>query len=239
MKTGIIYITKCKTNGKVYAGQTTKSLQKRSARHISDAFSLKCKAYNSKFYRAMRKYGKDNFVWRVIYNNIPVKNLSDLEISTIKKFTSYKNGYNSTIGGEATFGYRHLKESKIKISAGLGEKRSKTTKAKMSAAASGANNAMYGKKHANKTIKKMSEVKAGKYNGADNPMYGKRHSADTIDKITYRKREKAKLTLAIAEQIRNKYSTGNCTQKSLSILYGVSISTISSIVRYKTWVGEL
>lgn len=240
MITGIIYIAKCKITEKIYVGQTVKGLHKRAARHVSDAFSTKSKAYSSKFYRAIRKYGKDNFTWYMVYDNVPLKDLACLEIETISKLKSYKYGYNSTLGGETTVGYHHSEEALKKISqSSRGRRHTNATKSKMSKASSGANNAMYGKKHSKMAIKKMSQAKIGQYSGEDNPMYGKKHTEATIRKIAIRKRDSSNLTFEKANQIREKYKSGNCTQKELAGQYAVSIMTISNIIRFKTWAGEL
>jgi hypothetical protein len=77
------------------------------------------KNQNYKFYRAIRKYGWDNFEWTVIYQS---KNkdhtLNEMESYFIKEYDSFNNGYNSTLGGDGTFGLILSEEARKKISIG-------------------------------------------------------------------------------------------------------------------------
>jgi len=72
-----------------------------------------------KFYRAIRKYGWDNFEWSVIYQSKEKEHtLKEMETIFIKEYNSFHNGYNSTLGGDGTFGLVFPKESREKISKG-------------------------------------------------------------------------------------------------------------------------
>lgn len=115
MKKGIIYKA-TSPSGKIYIGQTVQKLNIRISAHISIAYNKNSSKYNYILYRAIRKYGKNNFKWEIIYKNIPYNKLSDLEIKTIKKYNSYKNGYNQTLGGEGTIGFKHSNKTKKKLS---------------------------------------------------------------------------------------------------------------------------
>jgi group I intron endonuclease len=59
---GIIYKVTNLTNGKVYIGQTVRTLHQRKNSHIRD---LK-KNMDIVFHHALRKYGIDNFNWEII-----------------------------------------------------------------------------------------------------------------------------------------------------------------------------
>lgn len=61
--------------------------------------------------RAINKYGKDCFRYEVL-GEFDDAILSDMEIKYIDEFDSYKNGYNSTLGGE---GVRKLNINKNDI----------------------------------------------------------------------------------------------------------------------------
>ena len=54
---------------------------------------------NTKFHRALRKYGKDGFIWEVI-EEVDNDKLNEREIYWISYYNSYKQGYNSTTGGD-------------------------------------------------------------------------------------------------------------------------------------------
>ena len=53
-----------------------------------------------KLYNAMNKYGKENFYVETIESGIPIDKLDKKEIQYIEEYDSYKNGYNSTKGGD-------------------------------------------------------------------------------------------------------------------------------------------
>jgi len=144
-KTGIIYKA-TSPNGKVYIGQTIRKLEIRKMFHFYSANNVNNEAFNAKFSRAIRKYGIDNFIWKVIENDITIELLNDKEINVIKKYDSSNNGYNSTHGGEGTIG-RKLSKKQIK---------------EMSMRFSGKNNPFYGRHHSEKTKKMLSEINTGK-----------------------------------------------------------------------------
>ena len=100
---GIIYKAQNKINGKCYIGQTTKTLEERKLQHLKKG---------SYFHNALKKYSMKNFEWSIIE-----KCKDDLDLAEqwyIRKFDTYKNGYNMTFGGE-TFS----EETKRKISIAL------------------------------------------------------------------------------------------------------------------------
>lgn len=122
----IIYKATNKVNGKIYIGQSSHSLEWRMRKHKQD--SQKEDTY---FYRAIRKYGFDNFEWEVIDDTATThEELNELEKFYIKQYESFDNknkGYNSTSGGD--YGYEITEE----------EKQNRSLRAQ------GKNNPMYGK----------------------------------------------------------------------------------------------
>lgn len=93
----IVYKVTNKINGKVYIGITTKTLEHRKKIHIRDS-----KRMDTYFYRAIRKYGEENFEWEVIDTAETKEELSELEKYYIKLYDSFDNkdkGYNTTSGG--------------------------------------------------------------------------------------------------------------------------------------------
>jgi group I intron endonuclease len=120
----IIYsIYRCvnRTNGKVYIGFDSNWPQ-RQKRHIKDSKNLKSKAYNDAFHKAIRKYGKENFEWEVIYRSKDGNHTKDfmenyfiIENHSFINFIN-SNGYNMTLGGDGMLGFKHREESKIKNS---------------------------------------------------------------------------------------------------------------------------
>ena len=94
---GIIYLITNNLNKKVYIGKTIRSLQSRWSEHLRDMHNPQ---RDNKLYRAMNKYGSDNFTIEILEENIPNENLSEKEQYYIKLYNSYYDGYNSTFGGE-------------------------------------------------------------------------------------------------------------------------------------------
>lgn len=107
---GVIYCYHCISTGKKYIGQTVYE-QKRKSQHKHDCN----RGVNNKFYRAVRKYGWNNFIYGIMesYN---INDLNEQEIFYISEYDTYQNGYNSTIGGEGTRGFSPSDETKQKQS---------------------------------------------------------------------------------------------------------------------------
>jgi len=108
----IIYCIKNKINGKCYIGQTVGNLEKRIKRHLKEKG---CPL----IYRALNKYGLENFEINIIEITHSIEELNQLEIFYIKKYNSLNpNGYNMTTGGLGG-SKPHTEESKEKIRKGL------------------------------------------------------------------------------------------------------------------------
>lgn len=96
---GYIYKITNLINNKIYVGQTRFDYQKRFKRHL---FEAKRGVLNYPLYRAIRKYGEENFKIECI-EEIDDNLLNERECFWIKELNSYaKNnkGYNATYGGE-------------------------------------------------------------------------------------------------------------------------------------------
>lgn len=84
---------KNKINGKCYIGLTKTSLNQRAG---NNGYGYKrC----LKFYRAIEKYGWDNFEHIILFDNLSREEAALKEQETIKLFDSIKNGYNADNGG--------------------------------------------------------------------------------------------------------------------------------------------
>lgn len=103
--TGKIYKITNKVNGKIYIGLTTQPLKIRFDCHKRDAL----RGSNTKFHKAIRKYGSSNFKIKLIKETECRNKLNALEIKYIRKYNSIKRGYNTATGGSHT-GLRHGKE---------------------------------------------------------------------------------------------------------------------------------
>ena len=99
---GIYKITN-KINGKCYIGQSI-NIGKRFAQHKSQSY--RNIHVNKLLYKAIEKYGIENFSFDVI-ENCEINILDDREKYWIEYFDSYNKGYNSTKGGKGVSGDYH------------------------------------------------------------------------------------------------------------------------------------
>ena len=96
---GYIYKISTPLSKNIYIGKTIQSVQVRWNEHINASYNPNHKDYNLAFHRAIRKYGKDNFVIEII-EQVDVEKLDDREKYWIEYYNSYYNGYNETLGGD-------------------------------------------------------------------------------------------------------------------------------------------
>ena len=93
-----IYEIKNNLNGLVYIGQTN-DWERRVSEHKRRYNNKTPKSERSYLYRAIRKYGLENFSFFLI-KECSIEELNDLEIRYIKEKDSFYNGYNMTEGGQ-------------------------------------------------------------------------------------------------------------------------------------------
>jgi group I intron endonuclease len=98
----IIYKVTNTKNTKIYIGQTVGTLKSRKLVH----FKRMLEGSETNFHRALRKYGKEVFIWETIHICNSKEELNKFEIFFIKKYNSYKDGYNMTLGGDGGMTYR-------------------------------------------------------------------------------------------------------------------------------------
>lgn len=94
---GIYKITNL-INQNSYIGQSV-DIEKRWQRHQKDAFDESGKSYNYPLYKAIRKYGLDNFTFEII-ELCNQAELNEREIFWIGYYETYIHGYNQTLGGQ-------------------------------------------------------------------------------------------------------------------------------------------
>lgn len=112
MDKGKIYKITNGINNKVYIGCTVTSLEKRYYEHLYRCFKTD---YKSKLYNSIKKYGEENFTIELI-EECEVIHIYEIERKYIEQYNSFKNGLNSTLGGEGCLGYVHSPEIRKKIS---------------------------------------------------------------------------------------------------------------------------
>ena len=97
----LIYKITNQVNGKCYIGQTIKTAEERWKEHRQHAFGTHPNDQNKALYRAIRKYGLDNFTFEVVQDNIQThEQLDKAEIYWIDFYNSFVHGYNATFGGQ-------------------------------------------------------------------------------------------------------------------------------------------
>jgi hypothetical protein len=115
-----IYLFRNKINGKCYVGQAIK-IRKRFLQHMSKFREN----HPYPLYAALNKYGLENFEFEILetFENLNIddlnKILNEREIYWIAYYKSYENGYNQTLGGEATLGWVPSDETRRKLSESL------------------------------------------------------------------------------------------------------------------------
>ena len=104
----IVYIHTNNINGKKYVGITSQCEKNR--------WRLGAGYKNQPvFYKAIIKYGWENFSHEIVANNLTIKEAKELEKTLIAKYHTYVNdplggGYNASIGGEANLKYATAEE---------------------------------------------------------------------------------------------------------------------------------
>jgi group I intron endonuclease len=157
-----IYGFRCNITNDLYIGSAI-NLEKRIKEHLNG------KKSNILLQRALKKYGLINFeiiIYEVVEIN-DLKNLYELEDYYIKK---YNPTYNIRPFAQSMLGYKHLEETKLK----------------MSLLNKGINHPLWGKKHSEETKLKMSET----HKNENNPMFGKIHNLETRKKMSDSKNRK-------------------------------------------------
>lgn len=103
---GYIYKITNQVNGKMYIGKTECiDPYDRWKGHLKASKKQECK--NRPLYRAMNKYGVENFIFEPIGQFDNGQELCNKEVEYIAKYRTYigfkdSNGYNATIGGEGS-----------------------------------------------------------------------------------------------------------------------------------------
>ena len=88
---GYIYKTTDLTNNKIYIGQTNETIEKRFKRHMG----YQKDDHDTKFYRAVRKYGTENFYIEQIDKATTQDELDEKELYWINKLDAVNTGYNT------------------------------------------------------------------------------------------------------------------------------------------------
>lgn len=133
----IIYKITNKTNGKIYIGQTVRTLKERIDEHKRHAWTIMGKVF--------KKYDRECLVIEIIDTALTIEELNEKEIKYISLFNCITpKGYNQCNGGNNTIGFHHREVSKKNMSI------------KKSEIYLGDNNPFYGKTHSDEQRAKWS-----------------------------------------------------------------------------------
>lgn len=136
------------------------------------------------FYRAINKYGWENFKHIVLFSNLIKEEACLLEQCYIALYDTMnpKYGYNSTSGGEH---YIPSERTRKKLSiANTGKHHTEETKRKISKIKKGSPGYWTGKQLSMETRNKISEAHKGLQTGEKHPLYGKHRTEETKKKIS-------------------------------------------------------
>ena len=108
---GYVYEILNLKNNKRYIGSTINPYE-RWIQHIRAAYTEDNPSYDYPLQSAIRKYGVDNFIFNVIYSDIPIIKLPEEEKNAIIKYNSLTNsgwGYNQTLETECALRDKQFK----------------------------------------------------------------------------------------------------------------------------------
>lgn len=114
---GYIYKIINDNNDKVYVGKTTRNINRRFKEHINcvKLYENGLYKHQTKLYKAMSKYGVDNFHVEIIDYASSKDELNEKEKLWIEKLDTIENGYNISKGGDGGDlfrGHHHKEETK-------------------------------------------------------------------------------------------------------------------------------
>ena len=217
---GIIYSYKNKTNGKRYIGQTINPQQRKSA-HISDSTHI-----DTKFYRAVRKYGWDSFEYEILAESEDRNELDKLEVDFIKSFNSIENGYNIRSGGEhPTMGEetkKKLQQANAFQNAELSEK--EIIELRIAYLNYDSPSQIYNEKYKDRLH----------FNSFLNIWTGARY-AYVMPEVFEQRQGRRKYSEEVVKEIRRVREEEKLSYDKLAKIFGIPKPTIADIVKYRTW----
>jgi group I intron endonuclease len=237
-------------NGKIYIGKTN-NIKRRLKHHynVSSGGKLKYKHHFQAIHAALKKYG--NIIeFSIIQTTSSEKEANICETYWINYFSSNnpKFGYNLTAGGDGTSRRFVSQETRNKMSkSATGKKHSDTAKMKLSLFHSGK---ILTEEHKKKiSIGNKGKTLSKKHiQSIINANTGKIISESTKLKISEslialnlngENNPNSLLSNNDVKKIRELYSTGNYTQKKLSIMFNIHQTSISLIVNNKNHKNDV
>lgn len=224
-----VYLITNTVNGKLYVGKTVYSAHYRAQQHRRCGHGI--------LDHAIKKYGWEKFSVRVLYQGTSEREINVVERAMIAQYNTLKpRGYNLTIGGEGTVGYKMSEEGKARVSAQfkgkkltpeqcemrrvvhLGRKRPPETGAKITAAKIGKPSKLKGRKQSPEWIAARMEGRRR----VGNPMFTDtmRNAAIAVTSMPVRCRETgetwpSRKALVRHLGLRSKGAVSRCIERGL------------------------
>lgn len=215
-------------SGKVYIGYTGKNPPEKRWSNGNGY-----KRGHPYFWKAIQKYGWDNFEHEIIFNYLGRQEAlkKERELIALYDSTNPNKGYNMTKGGDGKEGYVMSDETRKKISASrigrfTGEDNPNYGNHKLA----GENNPFYGKRHTEETRQRLSELSTSR----PSPMKGKTFSEEFKEKMKNTKKKYAKSVLRfdINGNLIGEYDSVH----GASFITGYNLSNISAACNGKIHV---
>lgn len=210
----------------MYIGQSINRPRERYALHKSNHLNPNSHEYNSVIHRAMRKYGFNNFEYRILAQEIEdIEILNELEIYYIKFFNcQIPNGYNVQPGGRnASRPVSEEAKEKLRWSHAMLTK-DEVIKLRKAYAAKESPKAIYEEKYKDQMH----------YNSFLNIWTGQRYSS-VMPEVFADKGRHTKLNPELVKQIRADRVNLGLSYQKLADKYGVSKAAIADLISGKTW----
>ena len=165
--------------------------------------------HNEYFWRAIQKYGWDNFEHEILFSDLSKEEAQVKEKNLINKYKSNipEFGYNISSGGEARTGVKLSEDAKKKIS--------EANKGRLA----GEKNPLYG-------VRRYGE---------DNPFYGRSHTEDTKEKIR-NKRIGTHMAEETKQKISNATKGENNPRYGKIVEEGTRIKISEALKGKETWM---
>ena len=234
-----IYLVKNTINNKCYIGQAINIQNRFCSNHYYDYKNENNSSYNSKFYQAIRKHGGWEMFEVKVLELCDKEQLNEKEIYYIDLYDTYRNGYNSTKGGQFLSEKLFSKET---------EEKRQITREK--------NKSLQGENHPRAKLSndEVIQIRQRYIDGEDlkdiyqdyTDLYSKSVFADIVYGRTYKKvgnipskenirHTNGKLTDKQVKEIRRLYHEEHKSQRIIGELFGLSQSAIGHIIQGKTY----
>lgn len=199
-----------------YVGMTEKTPETRFRAHLAST------GKNRPVYSWIKSHGPDNIGYSVLEVCTAAEVFEREQFWISELGTRYPLGKNMTDGGDGIRGFVFTAEHRQKMSdAHIGHRASDETRAKMSAARSGAKAFYWGK------------------TGADHPAFGHKHQPEFGMRMSIARSgengPRAKLSANDVREIRRLLGEGKTKNAEIARIFNISPGTVTNIKTFHTW----